>query len=635
MAESISQTRPPQSSQYHHFIPRFLLYNFASFKNPGRVVNKTSEKGKNRKPKPQKLTVLDLKAGDFNTGDVGETFGMVDMYRDFDQADQDQHRLEKQLSVLESKAGELFARVKKMYDAGKEEIQLSRNERDLLRRFLFIMMYRNTSFAGRFEKSREDYDSDDRVDMLTYMDAKGFKNPRDVWFANLQAFLEVDLSKSRENLHKDMTQRVYPADADWFIMHMQAFFLAFCTPNDSGDEFLLTQNAYSVYEGPHNPGKWTDWHRFAPVSPKVMIVLRSNLLPSATIDEDDDMRRVLEEAVRSMHLDPDTAGSWLQDLPISRARNNYSQIVDGRLQPVPTKISKDKHKFYFPFFPLDHEHVQRINMLCLEEAAQTMAIVYKSRKSLRTALEFYLTDKTPGFKQFYSEIPNDLNHVHMQLEKDGRPSHSRTEDTYLPYLMLLHRFAQDLGSTVDLKYDRVDPVKVVFMPQMTKEQEAPYKKLGGILIADVKGGTTASLLEDFVQANRIVRLITGVDSLIRNSSNKVKHIVRQNRERLIATLPARRVWLSIKRLRHMVYTGTESETMSFDYHEGKEDAIANGKRDTHRYPPYVADRDSELRVQKQRPIPNHLPDLRRRSLLDQSSQLRPSEHIDSGRPGHS
>ena len=54
---------------------------------------------------------------------------------------------------------------------------------------------------------------------------------------------------------------------------------------------------------------------------------------------------------------------------------------------------------------------------------------------------------------------------------------------------------------------------------------------------------------------------------------------------------------------------TDSETMGFEYHEGKEDAIANGKRDTHRYPPYVANRDSELCIPKQHPIPNHLPGL--------------------------
>ena len=473
MAESISQTRPPQSSQYDHFVPRFLLYNFASFKTPGKAVPKTSKKAKNRTPKPRELTVLDLKAGDFKSRNVGDTFGMVDMYRDFDKANRDQHRLERQLSALESAAGELFARVKRTYDAGKKETLLPRKERDLLRRFLFIMMYRNTSFARRLHKSREDYDSDDRVDMLTYMDAKGFQNPRDVWFANIRAFLQVDLSKSKNDLYKDITERAYPADADWFFIHMLTFFLAFCTPNDPADDFLLTQNAYGVFEGPHSSGNWTDWHHFAPVSPKVMIVLRSHILPCTSIAEDSDVQQIREEVLGSMHLDPYT-DSWLIDLPVGRARNNYSQVVDGRLHSVPTKMSEDKHKFSFPFFPLSHEHVQKINMLCLEEAADTMAIVYESPETLRTALEFYLTDKTPGFKQVCRERPYDPNYVHMQLHQDGRLS----EDTRLPYLKLLHKFARDLGSTVELEYNIVDPVKIVLIPQMTTEQQAPYRKLG-------------------------------------------------------------------------------------------------------------------------------------------------------------
>lgn len=73
----------PQSSQYHHFIPRFLLRNFAAFKNPGKIVPKVSRRTKNRAPKPQKLTMLDLESGNLKEGDVGDTFGIVDMYRDF------------------------------------------------------------------------------------------------------------------------------------------------------------------------------------------------------------------------------------------------------------------------------------------------------------------------------------------------------------------------------------------------------------------------------------------------------------------------------------------------------------------------------------------------------------------------
>ena len=93
--------------------------------------------------------MLDLESGNLKEGDVGDTFGIVDMYRDFNEADRDQHKLEQDLSVLESAAGEIAARVKGIYDVDKEEVQLVRKDSDLLRRFLFIMMYRNSSFRTK------------------------------------------------------------------------------------------------------------------------------------------------------------------------------------------------------------------------------------------------------------------------------------------------------------------------------------------------------------------------------------------------------------------------------------------------------------------------------------------------------
>ena len=478
MPESSSQAGQPKPSQYHHFIPRFLLRNFAVFKNPGKIVPKTSKKSKNSAPKPQKLTVLDLQSGNFQQGDVGETFGVVDMYRDFEGADRDQHKLEKELSVLESKAGEIVTLVKQRYDAGKKEVQLLRKDRDLLRRFLFIMMYRNTNFAGRFVKSKEDYDSNDRKTLLAYMDEKGFQRPRDVWFANIRAFLEADLTKELPDLLSDIIQRAYPMDADWFFMHMQASFLAFCTPRKDADEFLLTQNVYSCFEGPSGAGRHTDYHRFAPVSPNIMIVLRSNLLPCADVEDDGENKQKLLELTKLMHLDPNTADSWLEDLPVTRARNNYSRVVNGRVEPIRTTISRDKHIFSFPFCSVDHEHVQKINMICLEQAAGTKAIVYKSPDNLRTALEYYLTDKTLGYKQVYPPHPIDPKYLPIVLQEDGQ-IRSQTEDRLLPYLQLLHRFARQLGSSVELEYNLMNSTQIILVPAMAVEQKARYDKLGG------------------------------------------------------------------------------------------------------------------------------------------------------------
>ena len=220
----------PQGSEYHHFIPRLLLENFATFKNPGKIVPKTSKKTKRGPPKPQKLTILDLEAGEFKQENIGDTFGIVDLYREFDKTDGEQQRLEKKLSALEGVASKILKNVKDKYDAGRGEVQLIRKDKDLLRRFLFVMMYRNSTLAKRFDKSRDDYDADDRGDMLAYMDEKGYRNPRDVWFANIRAFMEVDMTRDVEDLSTDLEKKAYPMDAKWFLLLIRGFFLAFCTP---------------------------------------------------------------------------------------------------------------------------------------------------------------------------------------------------------------------------------------------------------------------------------------------------------------------------------------------------------------------------------------------------------------------
>lgn len=100
-------------------------------------------------------------------------------------------------------------------------------------------------------------------------------------------------------------------------------------------------------------------------------------------------------------------------------------------------------------------------------------------------------------------------------------------------------------------------------------------------LLNVKGGTSASILEDYDQAKRIVRLIGKVDALIRTKSNDLRLVVRRNRENLIAALPPRRVWLSIKLLRSLEHDDTDNQTTSVLNNGGKEDAIVDGKPSIH------------------------------------------------------
>ena len=473
--------RPQKTeSQYHHFIPRFLLRNFAVFKNPGKITPKTSRNKKRRAPAPTRLNLLNLETGTLEQADVAHTFGFVDLYRDFDASEPEQHDLEKRLSRLEGDASKILRKATRMHEEGKHEFQLTRGEKDLLRRFIFIMLYRNKIMAGRYEKSVADYDCDDRDEMIAYMKAKGFAQPRDVYFSNIRAFIDVDLSTEWQIWNSEISRRAYPSDARWFFKNMQMSYIAFCTPQLEADEFLMTQNVYSIFEGPNSGGVWTDYHIFAPVSPKLMIITRNCLLKDG-VDEDEQSRQELLERNKSMHIHPDLAGSCLDDLPIAKARNNYSQVVNGKTEPLPTKLSRDKHIFYFRFFPLETRHVQKINAILLEEVPGTIALVYKSPNSLCRALEFYLIDDSQGFKQMYRPPPNDSGDSHSVRDALGLSLGKWREDEGMPYLQLLERISQTLGSTVIAKYKVHDFSQAPIGPNSGPEFKDFVKKFNGMM----------------------------------------------------------------------------------------------------------------------------------------------------------
>ena len=114
---------------------------------------------------------------------------------------------------------------------------------------------------------------------------------------------------------------------------MQSKFIAFCTINDTSDEFVLSENAYGVHESPMNvyrnpksskmtEGLYTEHHNFAPLSPKLMIVFRSLYLPSGVDEGDTQERDSMREMIQNMHTDPDGvnygANSILEDLPVEK-----------------------------------------------------------------------------------------------------------------------------------------------------------------------------------------------------------------------------------------------------------------------------------------------------------------------------
>jgi hypothetical protein len=57
-------------------------------------------------------------------------------------------------------------------------------------------------------------------------------------------------------------------------------------------------------------------------------------------------------------------------------------------------------RFRFQCFKISLGHIKTINNFLLEEANITTSIVYYSHNALKTSIESYLRDNTPGMKIF-------------------------------------------------------------------------------------------------------------------------------------------------------------------------------------------------------------------------------------------
>jgi hypothetical protein len=401
-------------AQYQHFVPQFLLRNFC---HPYKPQNDDLKKSKRSKRKYEKgmfpgdpvVHNLNLSADlpVICEAPVKRILGQMDMYRDTSKSppEQQQH-IEQMFSKLEGQTSAIFRKITKAFEQGEKGLWLTRDERDLIRKFLFLLKYRGSGYHRRFyHDNAEGYNANDRELLREYMAEKGYKRPLDVWFDNLKTIMELRMDPDGKWM-QDLPKRIFHLDAFGFITHVQSMYMAICTPSDPSDEFILADNSYNIFEGPNcfaadeDTGKvegtaYTPLHEFAPISPKLMIVLRSLAIPVAEEDANANIK-LQRDFFRSITLDKVYSGevkSLLADLPIEKARNNYSEIVNGRLQLISGEDgSKRKdHRFCFKFFPIETQHVNKINGILLDNAYTCSSVVFKSIETFSRTIEWFLS----------------------------------------------------------------------------------------------------------------------------------------------------------------------------------------------------------------------------------------------------
>ncbi|KAJ5757568.1 uncharacterized protein N7511_006262 [Penicillium nucicola] len=537
-----------QSKQNHHFIPRFILRNFVPQTQPpaSPAGDVESTKGNKRRGRDFLVNKIDLERCVLSQRPVSTEFSLVDLYRDPGFYDNPYH-LEKKLSNLESQASEIIRRASNLFSQGLT-LELNRIELDRLRKFLFLMKYRSSGMFDRYNHDQtHQYEADDRERMLIYMQSRGFTRPRDVWFDNLRRFLDVDMDPARAWIDTLKTQ-IYPDDAMMMGIHLIWSFLAFCEPMDPKDEFLLTENAYSIFEGPSTTKYnvitqkveaicYTEYHNFAPISPRLIIVLRSHLLDSEGQSSElfRETRKQFAAAVQSQHLNPDKAGSILHDLPVRQCGHVYTA------SNITSRASfRETDRFRFQCFKLSTHHTTIINNLFLEEAYITSSIVYHSQESLKLTLEDYFKAETDGMKVI----------------------HDPGENRYR-YLIALEKISRDLGSSASCRMNVLDrspsPPRVLmssfvaFKVAIGLLQDKETEKLPEAYSLMKPGANEKVFWGDAHQAGLMMILRTKVDRALKSSclSNEAKIGVRRSIGAFFMTFPSERLWLYLKISRNM------------------------------------------------------------------------------------
>ena len=338
------------------------------------------------------IKFYDLESGVLDFAKVGRSYGIPDMYKDVDH--ERAYHVEELLSRLESDAARIYHRIKKDHESGKHNFSITRKDRNLLRKFLFVMRYRNYKFWSKYTGTIDTYEYGDRNSLIQFLKERSITDLRQVWLINLEVIIRTEIDMDGEWL-QTIGREMFGDDANMYVFHMRESYMAFCEPQSSEDEFIITNNGFGIFEGPvvYDPTKlerigadgsaprleepvYTEFHKLAPLSPRLILVLRSNYLRDEPIWE---KRRKI-----SNELDPRrNSDSLLQDLPIKPPKTHY-WLLPGKFKPVHTL----EDEFFFEIYKVKAEQVRMINTIMLEEA--TLSITWVSDESLVKSLHAFL-----------------------------------------------------------------------------------------------------------------------------------------------------------------------------------------------------------------------------------------------------
>lgn len=449
----VEATKP----EYQHFIAQFILRKF-SHEYKGKT-----EKAEKLYNKNKVVNVLDLSKDEprFTLRAVKRMFGNFDMYSDISALTPAQKRRAKtELGKLESETSLILQKILTACDDGRDIASLSHHEEFLLKKFIFVMKYRSTLFFDQYNHtSIHDYTADNKRKLLPYMRRCGLQRPIDVWLDNLMRILTGPFTSTDDYVRK-LYVTIFPADAVWVDMRMRLKYPVLCVPQNGSEEFVLSEHAFSLSEGPDDgDGKaWTEFHTVCIVSPKLAILMRDDYIPEIVDDRDDNIRAKHAQKLcgqLSAHYTPSKALSMFHNLPVYKPRVSYTKAETGYISPKSGKsLNNPADLLDFPITRIISNVTQDINALVLNESHVVSEIVCKSKAALSCSIDSFLRMPSEGvycLKNYPSETDARVDHI-KKLERFLLAQGLHTKAVYtLPQTRTTFHIPQH----IDEPYDQV------------------------------------------------------------------------------------------------------------------------------------------------------------------------------------
>ncbi|PPR00531.1 hypothetical protein CVT24_005505 [Panaeolus cyanescens] len=473
----------PKKKQYHHCIPRFILRQF-QYGEPGTSTQSDSNPAPAYVPpmrrqrsnsnwrssitglKGLKLEIIhfyDVRKGQLAQKQLAKVYGQNNLYRDLKHPTNVDH-LEEKLAHLEQEASTVLRAVHLAIP--HRGFTISRAELATLRKFLFLMHYRNDAMATRYFEETNPQNAP-LVDWIRqYKDKRQLDSNSDVWLDGLRYYLETPHHQivataealkeqyGQERINEMLRKRVDPELDDFHAIEYEGlanYFFLGVWEAAPGTEFILGGNGFGLWEGLvyNTPGV----HRLYVVSPRIVIVLRRTIL-------------------RQPHAnDPSVLYSCLADVEIPQPsvsladKKIYQQAMSAPTEALGRKLI-DHYRttklaqgdmFTFEIIKLSQEETYAVNEVALlnSNIQDNGSITFSSPSCMLDTLRAYMSSKNTFlggkkslFNPLYEKLSSMVASPHTPSSADGRPMVSPTSPlgtdsdadrqfhTFLRYMLL-------------------------------------------------------------------------------------------------------------------------------------------------------------------------------------------------------